>query len=176
MLRYLLKKPDAKPRLIRWMMLLQEFDTKLRDKKREENVVADHLSRLERDVESIIIRDKFPDEQILRVTHAAPWYANICNYLVVSSYPTGAPKDIKERLESDAKYYIWGDPYLWRLCNDQVKRRCILESEIKSILHFCHSATEGGHYGSMWMADKLIFKTRIDSSQLASNARKLEWL
>ncbi|KAI5334934.1 hypothetical protein L3X38_025067 [Prunus dulcis] len=74
--RYLLQKNDAKPRLIRWTLLLQEFDLVIRDKKRSKNVVADHLSRLvqgsneEEDV--LRLRESFPDEQVFTLEAKDP--------------------------------------------------------------------------------------------------------
>ena len=63
-LKYLLSKKDAKARLIRWILLLQEFNIEIKDKKRMENVVVDHLSRLTFDegLKEMPIRDSFPGE------------------------------------------------------------------------------------------------------------------
>ncbi|CAN6711842.1 unnamed protein product [Malus baccata var. baccata] len=66
-LKYLFTKKEAKPRLIRWMLLLQEFDIEIKDKKGSDNVVADHPSRLVREEEVLPISETFPDEQILSI-------------------------------------------------------------------------------------------------------------
>ena len=47
-IKYLMAKKDVKPRLIRWVLLLQEFDLEIKDKKWSDNVIADHFSRLEK--------------------------------------------------------------------------------------------------------------------------------
>ena len=69
-------------RLIRWILLLQEFDLEIKDKKRNENVVADHLSRLPLN-EKGRINDEFPYENLILIENSNfPWFALIVNYLV----------------------------------------------------------------------------------------------
>ncbi|XP_075515428.1 uncharacterized protein LOC142550074 [Primulina tabacum] len=87
-IRYLLTKQDAKPRLIRWILLPQEFDIVIKDKKGTENVVGDHLSRLVTgsSCEMTPINDNFPDEHLFLVT-TTPWFANIVNFLVTGKMP-----------------------------------------------------------------------------------------
>ncbi|RDY01795.1 hypothetical protein CR513_14831, partial [Mucuna pruriens] len=94
-LKYLLKKLNAKLRLIWWVLLLQEFDLEIKDKKGVENTVANHLSWLEKEVDPLSIQDEFSDEKILYVNHASPWYADICNYHFASTYPQGASQAYK---------------------------------------------------------------------------------
>ena len=91
----MLAKKDAKPRLIRWILLLQEFDLEIKDKKGIENVVADHLSRLENlDFDALAekepINEEFLDEYFFSVYFAStPWYADFANFLTSDILPHG---------------------------------------------------------------------------------------
>ncbi|BBG99442.1 hypothetical protein Prudu_009139 [Prunus dulcis] len=75
---FLLTKKDAKPRLIRWILLLQEFDLEIRDKKGSENVVADHLSSLvdenHGDGQILHLDESFPDEQLFVIQDKEPGF------------------------------------------------------------------------------------------------------
>ena len=88
-LKYLLTKKNAKARLIRWVLLLQEFNLQIRDKKRVENVVTNHLYRLtiEHNTHNPPIYDEFPEESLLTMD-SAPWFAHIANFLVTGELPT----------------------------------------------------------------------------------------
>ena len=99
-MKYLLTKQDAKARLIRWVLLLQEFNLQIKDKKGVENVVADHLSRLTiaHNTHSPLINDEFPEESLLQLENS-PWYAHIVNFLATREIPA----DWKEQ---DKKYFL----------------------------------------------------------------------
>jgi hypothetical protein len=89
-LKYLLSKKDAKSRLIRWILLLWEFDIEIQDKKGSQNVVANHLSRLTMVYmeNTSLIFETFPNEQLMHIAHnPTPWFADIVNYLVTNQMP-----------------------------------------------------------------------------------------
>jgi hypothetical protein len=76
-IKYLLSKKDAKPRLIRWILLLQEFDVEIRDKKGSENVVTSHLSRMNREDDKEPIEDKMRNDHLYRVLDKDTWMIDI---------------------------------------------------------------------------------------------------
>nr|GEU33259.1 hypothetical protein [Tanacetum cinerariifolium] len=95
-LRHLFKKQDAKPRLIRRILLLQEFDIKIKDRK------------------------------------------------------------AKEKKFSDIKHYFWEEPYLFKVCSNDMIKRCTSGPETRTILDQCNHGPTGGHYGSNTTAKKFL--------------------
>ncbi|CAJ2672314.1 unnamed protein product [Trifolium pratense] len=125
-LKYLLTKGDSKPRLLRWMLLLQEFDLEIRDKKGVENVVADHLSRLSNPAitnKEEAIKCEFPDEKLLAVSEF-PWFGDIANLKASGFIPEEMTAQQKKKLFADSRHYFWDDPFLFKMSNDGMIRRC----------------------------------------------------
>ena len=86
-------KKDAKPRLIRWIILLQEFDLEIKDKKGVENTVVDHLSHMQvTNLQEPPINNFLRDDMLLKLVNSTPWYANIVNFMVAGYVPPGENK------------------------------------------------------------------------------------
>jgi len=135
-IKYLLHKSDSKPRLIRWILLLQEFDLVIKDKKGSENVVAYHLSRLvNEDVTSkeAEIREKFPDESLFSIV-GRPWFADMANFKAGGVIPKDLNWQQRKRFFYDARHYVWDDPHLFKIGADNLLRRCVTSEEAKGIL------------------------------------------
>nr|GEZ87557.1 reverse transcriptase domain-containing protein [Tanacetum cinerariifolium] len=133
-LKYLLNKQDAKPRLLRWVLLLQEFDIIILDKKGSENLAADHLLRLEnphQDVlENKVINENFPLETLRSLTsHSTPRFADIVNL--------HAGNFIKKGLTSQQKKKFFKDKAF-------------------EILKACHEGPSRGHHGANLTAKKVF--------------------
>ncbi|GJQ91527.1 reverse transcriptase domain-containing protein [Tanacetum coccineum] len=118
-LKYLMNKQDAKPRLLRWVLLLQEFDIIIRDKKGSENLAADHLSRLENPHKDVLenkdINEHFPLETLGVISNGStPWFADFANYHAGNFIIKGMSTQQKRKFFKDVKHYFWDDPYLFR--------------------------------------------------------------
>ncbi|GKA95595.1 reverse transcriptase domain-containing protein [Tanacetum coccineum] len=163
-LKYLFAKQDAKPRLLRWVLLLQEFNIEIRDKKGAENLAIDHLSRLENphqgDRVGMEINENFPHETLnmisLNPDNEPSWFADIANYLVGNVLIKGMSSQQKKKFFKDVRHYFWDDPYLFRICADQIIRRCVDEQEVMDILQACHNGPTGGHHGPNYTAKKVF--------------------
>nr|GFB33864.1 reverse transcriptase domain-containing protein [Tanacetum cinerariifolium] len=130
-LKYLFVKKDAKTILLRWVLLVQEFDFQVLDIKGAENQAADHLSRLENPYENVLdpkeINEAFPLETLSMVTFRgdfnAPWFADFANYHA---------------------FIV------------KVIRRCVHGKEALDILEACHNGPTGGHHGANLTAKKIF--------------------
>ena len=172
-LRHLYAKKDTKPRLLRWILLLQEFDMEIVDKKGIENGAADHLSRM-RIEEPLPIDDSMPEEQLMvveffgrsysgkefhqlsAVEGESPWYADHVNYLACGVEPPNLTSYERKKFFRDIHHYYWDEPYLYTLCKDKIYRRCVSEDEVEGILLHCHGSAYGGHFATFKTVSKIL--------------------
>jgi hypothetical protein len=132
-IRYLMENKDAKPRLIRWVLLLQEFDLHILDRKGAENPVADNLSRLENiSYDPISVNDSFPKEQLaaIKVTsRESPWYDDYANFIVSKYLPPTFTAQQRRKFFYDLRHHFLDDPHLYKEGMDGIMRRCVPEYE-----------------------------------------------
>ncbi|GJY73808.1 reverse transcriptase domain-containing protein [Tanacetum coccineum] len=163
-LKYLFAKKDSKARLLRWVLLLQEFRFKVIDTKGSENLAADYLSRLENPYENVLdpkeINEKFPLETLNMVTFcgnsSTPWFTDYVNYHAGNFIVKWMSSQQKNKFFKDIKHYFWDDPYLFKICADQMIWRCVAGQEVVDILTACHIGPTEGHYGANYTAKKVF--------------------
>ncbi|KAK1644404.1 hypothetical protein QYE76_062209, partial [Lolium multiflorum] len=106
-IRYLMTKKDAKPRLIRWVLLLQEFDLHIVDRKGADNPVADNLSRLENIAyDPVPVNDSFPNEQLAVIKYLPPTFS----------------AQQRRKFFYDLRHYFWDDPHLYKEGVDDARK------------------------------------------------------
>ncbi|CAA7048893.1 unnamed protein product [Microthlaspi erraticum] len=149
-LRHIFAKKDTKPRLLRWILLLQEFDIEVVDKKGVENGVADHLSRMR--VEDMIpINDSMPEEQLMAIM-----ILKEMNFMVSGEVPSSFDAYKRKKFFKDARHYYWDEPYLYKRGPDSIYRRCIAEEDVQGVLEHCHGSAYGGHFATFKTATKVL--------------------
>jgi hypothetical protein len=123
-----------------------------------ENVVADHLSRIQFETpQPIPVHDSFPNEQLFEITPREPsWYADIINYLATGQIPPHWSRQDKDRFFKQVRFYFCEDPELFKYCAGQIIRPYVLESEFHSILTFCHSLACEGHFSAKKTVAKVL--------------------
>ncbi|GJU91820.1 reverse transcriptase domain-containing protein [Tanacetum coccineum] len=85
-----------------------------------------------------------------------PMVADIANYHAGNFIVKGMSSQQKKKFFKDVKHYFWDDPYLFRICADQVIRRCVYGQEAVDILTACHNGPTGGHHGANYTAKKVF--------------------
>ncbi|GJZ09100.1 reverse transcriptase domain-containing protein [Tanacetum coccineum] len=134
-----------------------------RNVSRAENPRDNHLSRLENPHENELdpkeINEKFPLETLSSIDAldaSTPWFADIANYHAGNFVIKGMSTQQKRKFFKDVKHYFWEDPFLFKICADQVIRRCVFGKEAHDILMACHDGPTGGHHGANYTARKVF--------------------
>nr|GEV97790.1 hypothetical protein [Tanacetum cinerariifolium] len=151
-LKYLFAKKDSKARLLRWVLLLQEFTFKVIDTKGAENLAADHLYVSGQEA-----------VEILKACHYGPTGGHHGpNYTARK----GMSSQHKSKFFKDVKHYFWDVPYLFKIYADQVIRRCVSGQEAVEILKACHYGPTGGHHGPNYTARKTNGQVEVSNRGL----------
>ncbi|GJW79873.1 reverse transcriptase domain-containing protein [Tanacetum coccineum] len=84
------------------------------------------------------------------------WFADYANFHAGNFIVKGMTTQQKKKFFKDVKHYFWDDPYLFRICADQIIRRCVHGQEANDILKACHEGPTGGHHSANLIAQKVF--------------------
>ena len=101
------------------------------------------------------IKDEFPDESLFMMSER-PWFADLDNFKAAGIIPKDLTWQQRKKFLHDARFYVWDDPYLFKMGADNILRRCVTKEEAKNILWHCHNSPCGGHYGGDKTAAKVL--------------------
>ncbi|MCI39244.1 hypothetical protein A2U01_0060475, partial [Trifolium medium] len=97
---------------------------------------------------------EFPDERILAISET-PWFRDLANFKASGVIPQDY-SDQQKKLFRDSRDYFWDDPFLFKVGQDGVIRRCVADVEICSIMWHCHNSPCGGHHSGARAAAKIL--------------------
>ena len=151
-----MKKPITNDRVTRWLLLLQEFNITVTNRRGKENQVANFLSRFNTKRDNVAIFYEFPDEHLFALATHTPWFADIFNYLVIGELPQHLSSKEKQRIIRLSATYSWMGGDLYKNGLDLIIRWCVREDEMHDILKANHDGPYGGHFSDKRMTYKIL--------------------
>nr|GEW60679.1 reverse transcriptase domain-containing protein [Tanacetum cinerariifolium]GEW78315.1 reverse transcriptase domain-containing protein [Tanacetum cinerariifolium] len=145
-----------------------------------ENLAVEHLFRLENPHQDKLqkkeITETFPLETLgiiaFRGDFSTPWFADIANYHAGKFIMKWMSSQQKKKFFKEVNHYFLDDPYLFRICADQVIRRCVHGQEVVDILMAFHNGPTGGNYGANYTT-KIVFDSGFYWPTIYQNAHDL---
>jgi hypothetical protein len=113
-IKLLMNKPVTNPRVTRWLLLLQEFNTNIIDRHGKDNLVVDLLSRIIHPGDNAPVEDNFPGENLFAISTFTPWYADVANYIVTRKMPHKLSPRGKHKVIKLSAYYMWHNDCLYK--------------------------------------------------------------
>ncbi|GJZ55636.1 reverse transcriptase domain-containing protein [Tanacetum coccineum] len=144
---------------------IPEFDIIIRDKKSPRTspptiLVPDFKNPHQSVLDKKEINETFPLETLSMVSFRGDskhsWFADFANYHAGNFVVKGMSSQQKNKFFKDVKHYFWDDPFLFKICADQVIWQCVHGQEAIDILKACHNRPTGGHHGPNYTAKKGI--------------------
>nr|GEW25414.1 reverse transcriptase domain-containing protein [Tanacetum cinerariifolium] len=154
--------------------LCSSFTFKVIDTKEAENLAADHLSRLGNPHQNVLdpkeINESFPLETLNMVSSrsnsSTPWFAYFANYHAGNFVVKGMSSQQKNKFFKDVKHYFCDDPFLFKICADQVIRRCVHGQKAIDVLKACHYRPTGGHRGPNYTGKKILQRDEMPQNSI----------